>query len=65
MIPDLQPNQYRFPRTFRDAFGVEQMTPLPKRITFLHGHQHIALGDALVVLATVLIALAFVAGWLK
>ena len=65
MVPDLNPSQFRFPRTFRDAFGGEQMQPLPRRITFLHGHQHIHRGDALVVLAAVLIALAFVAGWLK
>lgn len=65
MTPDLQPNHFRFPRTYRDAFGGEQMMPLPKRVTFLRGHQHIHRGDVLVVIAAVVIGFCMLAGWLK
>lgn len=65
MIPDLQPHQFRFPRTYRDVSGGEQLAPLPKRITFLRGHPHIRLGDVLVVATVALIAVALIAGWLK
>lgn len=53
----------RFPRTFRDAFGAEQMAPLSKRVTFLPGHQHIHRGDLLNVLVAAAIAVALIAGW--
>lgn len=56
----MNPNHYRFPRTYRDAFGGEQMAPLSKRITFLHGHR-----DSLVGLVAAVIILALVMGWLK
>lgn len=55
----------RFPRTFRDAFGVGQMPPLSKRVTFLRGHERIHLGDLLNVLVVAAIAVALIAGWLK
>lgn len=55
----------RFPRTYRDAFGGEQMMPLPKRVTFLRGHRHIHRGDVLIVIAAVVTAVALIAGWLK
>lgn len=56
----MNPNHYRFPRTYRDAFGGEQMYPLRKRFTFLRTHR-----DALVFVVAVLITLAIAAGWIK
>ncbi len=50
----LNPHQFRFPRSYREAFGVEHPDRLPDRVTFLKESDS-SLGDALVGIAALLI----------